>query len=81
MLKASCLVFIDETAVTTTTTRLYGRAPRGERLVANAPHSHWKKRTLIAACRVDGITAPYVVCGVGTLRPAWCISGSTASPK
>jgi hypothetical protein len=33
-LKASRLVFIDETAVTTKMTRLYGRAPRGERLVA-----------------------------------------------
>jgi hypothetical protein len=33
-LKPSRLVFIDETAVTTKMTRLYGRAPLGERLVA-----------------------------------------------
>ena len=44
-------------------TRLYGRAPIGERLVAKVPHGHWKTLTLVAACRVDGITAPYVVEG------------------
>jgi len=56
-------VFIDETAVTTKMTRLYGRAPLGERLVAKVPHGHWKTLTLVAACRVDGMTAPYVVDG------------------
>jgi transposase len=63
VLKASRLVFIDETAVTTKMTRLYGRAPLGERLVAKVPHGHWKTLTLVAACRVDGMTAPYVVDG------------------
>jgi transposase len=63
VLKASRLVFIDETAVTTKMTRLYGRAPRGKRLVAKVPHGHWKTLTLVAACRVDGMTAPYVVDG------------------
>jgi hypothetical protein len=38
-LKPSRLVFIDETAVTTKMTRLYGRAPRGQRLVAKMPHA------------------------------------------
>jgi hypothetical protein len=37
-LKPSRLVFIDETAVTTKMTRLYGRAPLGERLVAKVPY-------------------------------------------
>ena len=44
-------------------TRLYGRAPLGERLVAKVPHGHWKTLTLVAALRVDGITAPYVIDG------------------
>ena len=57
------LVFIDETAVTTKMTRLYGRAPLGVRLVAKVPHGHWKTPTLVAACRVDGVTAPYVIDG------------------
>jgi transposase len=56
-------VFIDETAVTTKMTRLYGRAPRGARLVAKVPHGHWKTLTLVAALRADGVTAPYVIDG------------------
>ena len=43
--------------------RQYGRAPRGERLVANVPHGHWKTLTLVAALRIDGVTAPYVIDG------------------
>lgn len=62
-LRAKRLVFIDETAVTTKMVRLYGRAPIGERLVAKVPHGHWKTLTLVAALRVDGVTAPYVIDG------------------
>ena len=62
-LKPSRLVFIDETAVTTKMTRLYGRAPLGERLVAKVPYGHWKTLTLVAALRVDSATAPYVIDG------------------
>jgi transposase len=62
-LKAPRLVFIDETAVRTKMVRQHGRSPRGERLVASVPHGHWKTLTLIAALRVDGVTAPYVVDG------------------
>ena len=62
-LDAPRLVFIDETAVTTKMVRHYGRSPRGERLVAGVPHGHWKTLTLVAALRIDGLTAPYVVDG------------------
>ena len=62
-MKAARLVFIDETAVTTKMVRHYGRAPVGERLVAKVPYGHWKTLTLIAALRVDGVTAPYVIDG------------------
>jgi hypothetical protein len=51
-LDVSCLVSIDETVVTTKKVRLYGRAP-----------GHWKTLTLVAALRVDGVTAPYVIDG------------------
>lgn len=44
-------------------TRLYGRAPVGERLVAKVPHGHWKTLTLVAGLRVDGVAAPYVIDG------------------
>jgi transposase len=40
-----------------------GRSPRGERLVAGVPHGHWKTLTLVAALRIDRLTAPYVVDG------------------
>jgi transposase len=60
---AQRLVFIDETAVTTKMVRHYGRSPRGERLVSSVPHGHWKTLTLIAALRIDGLTAPYVIDG------------------
>ena len=62
-LEARCLVFIDETSVTTKMVRQYGRSPRGERLVAKVPHGHWKTLTFIAGLRVDGLTAPYVIDG------------------
>jgi len=32
-------------------TRLYGWAPRGERLVDKVPHGHWKTATFLAALR------------------------------
>ena len=62
-LDAPRLVFIDETAVTTKMVRHHGRSLRGERLVASVPHGHWKTLTLIAALRINGLTAPYVIDG------------------
>jgi transposase len=41
--------------------RLRGRSPRGERLVAKVPQGHWKITTFVAALRLDGITAPFVI--------------------
>jgi len=38
-------------------TRLRGRAPRGARLHASAPHGHWHTTTLIGSIRLDGTTA------------------------
>ena len=57
------LVFLDETWTKTNMTRLYGRAPRGQRLVDHSPHGHWQTTTFLAALRVDGLTAPLVVDG------------------
>src|SRR5206468_2386509 len=57
------LVFIDETWVTTNMTRRYGRARRGQRLVANVPHGRWKTSTFLAALRHDKITAPCIIDG------------------
>jgi len=57
------LVFIDETSVSTTITRVYGRAPQGERLIQKVPHGNWKTITFVAALRHDSITAPFVLEG------------------
>ena len=57
------LVFIDETAVTTKMVRHYGRCPRGRRLVGCVPHGHWKTLTYVAALRIDGLTANFVLDG------------------
>jgi len=43
--------------------RHYGRSPCGKRLVASVPHGHWKTLTLVAALRVDRMTAPYTIDG------------------
>lgn len=57
------LVFIDETWATTNMARRYGRAPRGQRVIAAVPHGHWKTSTFVAALRTSGLTAPLVVDG------------------
>ena len=43
--------------------RHYGRSPCGKRLVGSVPHGHWKTLTLVAALRVDRMTAPYTIDG------------------
>jgi len=56
-------VFLDECGVTTDLLRRYGRSPRGTRLHDHTPCSHWETQTVIAALRVDGVTAPAVFDG------------------
>ncbi len=51
-------MFVDETWVKTNMTRLRGRAPRGERLVACVPHGHWHTSTFVAALRDNALVAP-----------------------
>ena len=63
LLDARRLVFIDETAVTTKMVRHYGRCLRGKRLVGSVPHGHWKTLTYVAALRMDGLTANFVLDG------------------
>src|SRR5262247_3817257 len=57
------LVFIDETSANTKMVRLYGRCPRGERLVSHVPQGHWKTITFVAALRRHGMTAPQTIDG------------------
>jgi len=57
------LVFIDETWTSTSMTRRYGRAPRGQRCIASAPHGHWQTTTFVAGLRHHQLTAPMVTDG------------------
>jgi transposase len=59
-------VFLDETGITTKMTRLYGRAPRGQRLVDAVPHGHWRMTTFLAGLRQSGVVAPLVLDGAMT---------------
>jgi transposase len=57
------LVFLDESGAKTNMTRLYGRAPRGERVVSKVPHGHWKTTTMLSAIRLEGPCAAVTVDG------------------
>ena len=50
-------------------TRLYGWAPRGERLFDKVPQGKWKTATFLAALRNDRIEAPCVFDGPSCTRP------------
>jgi transposase len=63
LLVSTALVFLDETATSTNMVRLWGRCPRGERLIGRAPHGHWKTMTLVAGLRHDRVVAPLVIDG------------------
>jgi hypothetical protein len=58
-----CLVFIDETGLSTKMARLRGRAPCGERCRASVPHGRWKTMTFAGALRLGRMTAPFVYDG------------------
>lgn len=56
-------VFLDECGVTTDLLRRYGRSLRATRLHDHTPCRHWQTHTVIAALRLDGLTAPAVFDG------------------
>jgi len=57
------VVFIDETSVKTSLTRLRGRSLRGTRLTASAPFGSWGAQTLIAGPTHADLIAPWVIEG------------------
>jgi transposase len=56
-------VFIDETSGNTNMARLYGRCPRGGRLMGRVPFGAGKTLTFVAGLRCDEMTAPLVIDG------------------
>lgn len=71
------LVFVDESGANTKMTRLYGRCPVGQRLVASVPQGHYQTSTLIAAMRLSGPCAPWLFEGPmdGEMFLAWVEQG------
>jgi len=53
----ACLVFLDESGVTTEMTRRYGRGPRSERVREAVPAGHWRTLTVLAALTTEGVLA------------------------
>lgn len=53
----ACLVFLDESGVTTEMTRRYGWGPRSERVREAVPADHWRTLTVLAALTTEGILA------------------------
>lgn len=53
-------VFLDESNAKTNMTRLYGRAPRGERVTDFVPDGRWEALTMLSALRYDGSTTAMV---------------------
>jgi transposase len=74
---AARLVFVDESGANTKMTRLYGRSPAGQRLVAHHPHGHYQTSTLIAGVRLRGPCAPWLFEGAmdGEMFLAWVRQG------
>jgi transposase len=54
-------VFVDESGVTRSMTRRYGRAPKGQRVHGAVPLGHWEVTTLIGALALDGVRASFSV--------------------
>lgn len=71
------LVFVDESGANTKMTRLYGRSPVGQRLLAHQPQGHYQTSTLIAAVRLRGPCAPWLFEGAmdGEMFLAWVRQG------
>ena len=58
-----CFKFIDESGVNLAMTRLYGRAPRGERVIGAVPHNYGPNVTMLAALGSQGVEAVMTIDG------------------
>jgi hypothetical protein len=53
-------VFLDQSIAKSTMTRMYGWAPRGERVVDHVPAGKYHSTTMMGAVRLDGTVAAMV---------------------
>jgi transposase len=56
-------VFVDESGLHTSLTRLYGWAPHDRRALGRVPRNHGKNTTLVAALTPQGLGAPWTIEG------------------
>ena len=57
------LIFLDESGVSTSMTRMYGRIIGGERLVDSIPGRDWRTTSIISSIRLDGTLESMTVDG------------------
>ena len=57
------LVFLDETSVNCGMTRLYGRAPKNERIYDYVPDVRFKRTSVISTIRLSGESVPFMFKG------------------
>jgi transposase len=57
------LKFVDESGVTLAMTRVYGRAPSGERVIGSIPQNYGQNVTMLGAVGVQGLHAVMTVDG------------------
>lgn len=57
------LKFVDESGVNVAMTRLFGRAPRGERVVGSVPQNYGSSLTMLASLGVSGLGAMMTIQG------------------
>jgi hypothetical protein len=55
------LIFLDESGVTTSMTRLYARSLGGKRIQEAAPGGHWKILTVLGAMSLRGMIATMTI--------------------
>jgi transposase len=55
------LIYLDESGVTTSMTRLYGRCLGGRRIVEATPGGHWKILTILSAMSTRGMIATMTI--------------------
>jgi transposase len=55
------LIYMDESGVSTQMTRMYARAPRGQRIHDDVPGGHWKMLTILGAMDHRGMLATMTV--------------------
>src|SRR5271170_7453871 len=55
------LIYLDESGVTTSMTRLYGRCVGGRRIAEGTPGGHWKILTILSAMSTRGMIATMTI--------------------